>query len=111
MSNEYRIYASSLEYVTAEVDATLAGAPFDPTGDTVEMAFIPLDQVEPGGADWVAASWETVGSGLTVRYLSKCLVGPAGATTLAPGLYQVFVRVQDVPEIPVKQAATLLRVE
>lgn len=106
----HRIYESSLEDVMVPVEAILSGSPIDPTTDLVQMAFIPLDQEEPAPADLNIASWETWGSGLTVKYYAKCLVGAGGAVALAEGIYQVFVKITDSPEVPVLQATNLLQV-
>lgn len=108
MAIEKRIYAASLEDVFVPVSFVLN--PVDPTADVVYMAFIPTDQVEPEPADWNAAAWDTSGAGLLEQFYVRCLVGPGGTVELDPGQYQVFVKITDSPEVPVKQAATLLRV-
>lgn len=105
-----RIYSTSTEDVFVPVAPLACATPLDPTLDVVQMAFIPLDQDEPGAGDWNPAAWETCGSGLLAEYLARCLVGPAGGVTLGSGLYQVFVKITDSPEVPVKQASNLLQV-
>lgn len=98
---------ASLQFVQATVTPIVGGVPYNPTADTVEMTFIP-----PGtsavGAQWFTGEWassESVGGGGS--YLAQCLVGPGGTTQLAPGSYQVCVRVTDNPEIPVMNAYLL----
>lgn len=93
------ISAASLEFVPAWVRATTGGAPHDPTGDTVEFAF-----TGPGaalvGAQWYPGSWD--GASPTAPggwYTALCMVGPNGEVQLAPGQYQVSVRITDNPEI------------
>lgn len=89
------ISSLSLEYVKVQVtkdDNT------NPTGDVVKMAFV-ADGVTPQSGDFKTADWQTVNSGYYVR----CLVGPGGIITLTAGLYVVWVKITDNPEIPVKR--------
>ncbi len=109
MGSAYEQFVTSLANVRAPVRARVGGQPYDPTGDTVEMAFIPLDQQEPGSADWNAATWETDTNGGTVSYLAVCLVGP-GAVELAVGSWHIFVRITDNPEVPVLECPTTLSI-
>jgi hypothetical protein len=101
-----RIDSTSKEYVRVPVEATNNGLVVNPTADTVEMAF-PAVTVDPAGGDWKAATWETDSTGTPVRYWARCLVGPGGTVTLAVGLYDVWVRITDAPEIPVKKSGQL----
>lgn len=94
------ISAASTEYVKVAVFATKAGQVINPTSDTVQMAFT---NAPPQVGDWKAASWETAAP----SYLARCLVGPSGTITLAPGTYDVWVKVTDIPEVPVKNAGRL----
>jgi hypothetical protein len=89
------------EYIKVPVSATENGAVIDPTTDTVEMAFV-APGTEPAAGDWKTAEWETAGS----VFLAKCLVGDT--VTLSDGRYEVYVRVTDNPEIPVKRAPNWL---
>jgi hypothetical protein len=100
-----QIVATSLQFVYAPVQAVLAGNPYDPTGDVVNMAFIPTSD-DPGVSDWMAASWDP-GGGPSV-FLARCLVGPGGAVTLVAGAYQVWVQIYDTPEIPILRSDRLL---
>jgi hypothetical protein len=88
-------------YVAIPVSATgTTGLPIDPTGDTVQFAFMPTPPgTSPGNGDWRAGSWASTSSG---GYLAQCLVGPAnGGVALATGTYQIWLKVTDSPEIPV----------
>jgi len=102
------ISAASLEYVPARVTAISHGKPYDPTGDVVEFAF-----TTPGtslvGAHWYAGSWDGTDPlpGTGTEYVAVCMIGPGGTTQLAPGQYQVSVRITDSPEIPAKPAFLL----
>lgn len=107
---DHVIHTSSLEYVKVPVDAELDGSPHDPTADIVQFAFVGIADAGPDAGDWVVGSWETDGSAGGVVYKARCLVGPAGAVALAAGRYQIFVKVTDNPEAPVKKAPNLLRV-
>lgn len=98
-----RISSLSTEYVRVPVTATKNGLPYDPTSSTVQMAF-PGYGVEPITGDWKSASWETQGG----NYWARCLIGPSGGTiTLADGFYDVWVKIADSPETPVRRAGTL----
>ena len=103
-----RLVVSSLskEYVRVRVVAEASGVAVNPTADVVEMAFISGD-TEPTSPDWKSASWETDATTDPDTYYARCLVGPGGTVTLADGLYQVWVRVTDSPEIPVKKSGQL----
>jgi hypothetical protein len=94
------ISAASTEYVKVAVFATKNGQVVNPTSDTVQMAFT---NAPPQTGDWKAASWETAAP----SYFARCLVGPSGVIQLAPGTYDVWVKVTDIPEIPVKNAGRL----
>lgn len=97
------IAASSLEFVRVKVSATENGQPVDPSADVVAMAF-----VKPGAAPatFVTATWEADGT----SYHARCLIGPGGTVTLAPGDYVVWVKITDSPEAPVLRAPGLLSV-
>jgi hypothetical protein len=94
-------------YYLVPVAATQAGVSYDPTGDTVQFAFMPQATQAPGSSDWVAGSWETVTSSVLYPYNAKCLVGPAGTITLGLGTYVAYVKITDHPEIPVLIAGYL----
>jgi hypothetical protein len=91
----------STQYVLIPVAATKAGVSYNPTGDTVQFAFMPLATQVPQVSDWVSGSWQTDSSSLLYPYLAQCLVGPAGTITLGLGSYYIYIKVTDNPEIPV----------
>jgi hypothetical protein len=92
----------STEYVSIGVSFTVANNAIDPTGDDVSFAFC-APGVEPASGDWHAGSWAEGGP----PYLAQFLVGPSGQVTLTAGTWEVWIKVQDTPEVPVKHAATL----
>jgi hypothetical protein len=97
------ILALSEQYVKVPVRAVVDGAPYDPTGDPVELAIVPHG-TEPAGGDWHAGSWETTVTGL---FSARVLVGPSSGLVLAAGYYTVFVKITGSPEIPVLESGTL----
>lgn len=101
--------AASLEEVLAGVTARRNGAAVDPTGNTVQMAFLdePPEVASPESGDWKTASWETNATTDPDQYEAKCLVGPSGTTTLTAGVYYVWVKVTDSPEVPAKYSGTI----
>jgi len=92
----------STQYVQCPVTIQ-SPAGYDPTGNTVAFAFMPLTYPEttPGSGDWHTGSWQAFPGPV---YWAQCLVGPANSgVSLAQGTYMVFVRVTDNPEVPVLQ--------
>ena len=93
--------AISTQFVQVQVIATnLDGSAYDPSGDTVQMAFIlgDLSTAEPGPSDWIAAEWE---AGPSASWWATILVGPAnGGTVLEVATYTVWVKVTDSPAVP-----------
>ena len=93
--------ATSSQYVQVQVIATLDGAPYDPTSDVVQAAFIPMPAYgsppNPTSGQWQAAGWETDSGPV---YWASILTGPAGVA-LAAGAYRVAVQVTDSPSVPV----------
>lgn len=102
-----RICASSLEYVRVQIAAYASGATVDPSADTVQLAFM-VGSAIPAPGDWKTASWETDSTTVPATYKARCLVGATGAVTLTPGVYQVWVKLTDSPETPVRQAGPLV---
>lgn len=94
--------ASSLQYVAVTVLASKAGAPVNPTGDPVQLAFTTAG-ADPQTGDFHAATWQ----GATSPYVAQILVGPGGTVTLTAGLYAVWVKVTDSPEIPILYAGSI----
>lgn len=92
----------STQYVFIPVQATRSGVAYNPTGDSVQMAFMPQATQSPQVSDWVAASWDTNQSSVINPYSVKCLVGPTGGViSLSLGTYYMYVKITDNPEIPV----------
>lgn len=98
---------ASTEYIRVPMASERSGAPYDPTGDTVQMAFL-TGAGPPESGDWKTASWDTDSTTYPPTYRAQCLIGPAGGTvTLTAGVYSVWVKVTDSPEVPVKRAGQI----
>lgn len=93
-------------YVRAPVTIVVDTVPINPTLDTVQFAFMPNPpSAKPGVSDWKAAVWDTVGP---ANYVAQCLVGPGvGGVVLTLGVYDVWVKVIDNPEIPTQNTGLL----
>lgn len=89
----------STEYLRYTVTATVNGIPYNPSGDTVSFAF-PASGVSP--STWYTGSWEQVGT----TYVARILIGPGGQA-ISGGTYDVWIKVTDSPEIPVRKIDTL----
>lgn len=105
MADIVRISSLSLQYIYVFLDSTVAGAPYNPTADVVQMAFMPVGS-NPASGDWKAASW-TTSTTAPVSYAAKCLIGPGGAATPGRGTWVVWVKVTDSPEAPVFATNTI----
>lgn len=82
--------------VQVPVSALLNGQiNYNITGDIVQFAFMIPGQ-NPGVGDWHNGSWITNPGPV---YMAQCLVGPAGTVTLAVGVYTIWIKVIDNPEI------------
>lgn len=95
--------AVSTQPVQVQVLATAGGSAYDPTADTVQMAFVAqsFPPASPQSSDWHTASWETDGTGASATYWASCLVGPEnGGISLARGTYVCWVKVTDDPAVP-----------
>jgi hypothetical protein len=90
-----KISTQSTEYVKVQVTRDNGS---DPTTDTVAMAFV-ADGVTPSVGDFKSSSWQTING----KYFARCLIGPTGVVQLTAGLYVVWVKVTDSPEVPVKR--------
>lgn len=101
-----RVSSLSLQYVRYQVRATLLGADYNPTGDTVQFAF--TDGSDP--AAWVAGAWETSTDPDTdqTSYVARCLIGPGSSNALTKGKWYAWVKITDSPEVPVILAGTIL---
>lgn len=92
----------STEYVRVAVEVTKDGLLYNPTLDSVQMAFT-ASGIAPVSGDWKVGSWEVAGT----TYWARCLVGPSGAVSLSAGIYDVWVKIMDAPEIPVRKAGSV----
>lgn len=103
---DHRISVLSTEYVVVPLlEVEVAGEPYDPTNDLVKMAFTALTS-DPTLLDFKSAIWQTDEQPPIVRYSVACLVGPA-AVVLSKGMYAVWVKITDNPEVPVQRSGTL----
>jgi hypothetical protein len=105
--------AGSLNYVDVPIKSTTSdGYFYDPSNDTVQMAFIDITSGPPGPdpqpTDFNTARWSGT-PGMKGRAMASCLVGPGGAWTagIAGHVYQIYVKVTDSPEIPILKSDTL----
>jgi hypothetical protein len=101
-----RRYSSlSKEAVAFPVFAALAGAPYDPTAATFEVAF--MGSGDPTGGDWKAGAWDVTVIGTYVGYV---IIGPGGAAPLVAGEYYSWVRITDAAsgEIIVRQTGQVI---
>lgn len=98
-----RIVYGSNEYVRFPVTATENGDPVDPTGATVDVAFVAAGS--SAALVWNEAAWETIDG----RHFVRVLIGPDGVN-LDRGLYTVLARIDLPPEMPVIPARGTLRV-
>lgn len=94
------------EYLTYPVALVVGGTVQNPTADPVAFAFMPSPgNANPGSGDWHTGSWVSTGTG---TYQAQVLVGPANSgVMLTTGLYNVWIRVTDSPEVPVSQVDLL----
>lgn len=90
------------EYLVYPVAFVIGGVAQNPTGDPVAFAFMPSPaNANPGVTDWKTGTWITTGTG---TYMAQVLVGPAnGGTPLPVGTYNVWIRITDMPEVPIQQ--------
>lgn len=100
MANQL-ISALSLQKVFVEVTTT---ATTDPTSDTVQVAVAPT-YTQP--ATWVTGTWVKQAG---VFFISV-LIGPGSTLgALTAGIYNVWVKVTDNPEVPVMRATDTLTI-
>jgi len=104
-----QLSTTSTEYVRVPISVTEAGAAVVPTSDAVSMAFM-TPGATPGALDFKSATWETDTTTSPDTFYARCLVGPAGVVTLTAAMYDVWVKVEDNPEIPVRKASGRLYV-
>ena len=97
------------EYLAYPEQVLVAGLPINPVADTVQFAFMPNPtNTDPGSGDWHSGQWYTTGLGGSNAYFAEILVGPgAGGIPLGVGLYNVWVKITDNPQVPVRLVDTL----
>ncbi len=94
----------STQFFPVQISSVVSGAPYDPTNDTVQFAFV-AKGVEPGSGDWNVGQWDD-SSG--PYYTAKVLVGPLnGGVSLGVGNYVAWCKITDNPEVPVIKVGTL----
>lgn len=77
----------------------------DPSGTAVEFAFTAIGS-RPASGDWHAGSWKSASMSTDTKWhglASTPLIGP-GEVVLAPGTWQAWIRITDLPEVPIWQA-------
>jgi hypothetical protein len=92
------------EYVPALVTSEAGGVPVDPTADPVQMAFV-APGTNPAPGDWQAAIWDS--GSVNGAHTALCLIGPGGTIQLAAGVYAVWVKITDSPEVPAIKAFSI----
>jgi hypothetical protein len=94
----------STQYVQALVRVTAPYAPYDPSRDRIWWAFTnarAFPALMPGTGDWNPGSWDVWPGPL---YYAQVLVGPVnGGVVLSTGTWQSWLKISDLPEIPVLQ--------
>lgn len=94
--------AHSVSVLSTEYVETVVTSLVDPTGDVVQLA-LPTHDTVPVTGDWKTGVWRTATiNGVTTRY-AGLLVGP-GANVYTAGVYDLWVKITDSPEVPVTQA-------
>lgn len=92
------IQVDSVEYLFWPVSVTDdEGTVLDPTGDTVTLALRAVRDYTP--LTFYPATWET-DVGTPDTYFVQILCG-TGNFVLDPGVYGVYVKVTDSPEVPI----------
>lgn len=101
MAPPLTILASSSEYVYLPVSALGTGAPLNPTADPVAFGFIPSPAGTGTPGTWYTGTWFVP---VANTYYAACQIGPFGTGTvsLAPGIYTMWVRITDSPEVVIR---------
>jgi hypothetical protein len=108
--NTLRLKRGAWKYVRVRIrPPKRGGVRYDPTGGTVELAFVAPGASE-SEATYNAATWDM--DPLADGYDALCLVAnsvtQSGAVRLEPGSYKVLVRVAAVTERPIEEGGTLI---
>jgi hypothetical protein len=88
-----RISSLSKEYLLVTVTADV-----NVLDDVVAWSFT-APAVDP--SVWTAGDWDADGK-------ARILLGPGGSLTLAKGMWEVWLKVTDSPEIPVRRVGQLI---
>lgn len=91
-----KIQSSSSEFFRVLVTATDSSGSINPTGDTVDFAFISGTDEPTSSTTWSAGSWESTSS----PYVARILIGGTG-TVLSVGTYGAWIKITDNPEVPI----------
>lgn len=94
-----RLPRGSLERILVAVQATGTGTA------RVWFAFTPASS-PPAGGDWVRGTWAD--GQPPGRLAVTCMTGPGTAADLAPGEYQVHIRLDAPPARPQRAAGMLI---
>lgn len=92
--------AQSREYLRYWVKAKIEGLDHDPTGDAVEFA-CPVAGGSP--TVWIDGVWEEVEG----SFFALGLIGPGTGIVLTAGEYDVYLKITDSPEAPVRKVDRL----
>lgn len=93
------IITGSTEFIEVIVSTT---DNINPTSDPVEFAFEPPSEGIPEPGDWGPGTWASTSS----PYVARAQPG-AAPFVLTDGIYQVFIRITDNPEVPIKSACMI----
>lgn len=103
----YAISVLSTEYVKVVATPVVGGVAVNPTSDAVSFAIVEAGS-QPTTPDWFSGIWEIDATTDPVTYIACGLVGPSGGGhVLTIGRYDVYIRITDAPEVPIKKAGPL----
>ena len=102
------ISALSKEFIRVPVTATEAGASVNVSLQPVAIAVIPTGTT-PVTLDWKTAEWEVDATTDPDTYYARLVIGPTSTNvTLTAGeIYDVYVRVTDNPEVPIRNTGAV----
>ena len=99
----------SREYIKIKVAGYRGGLLIDPSAFTVEFGFTALASPPEEPDTWYPGDWETVLlHGTPVHYLARVLIGPGSDVVLADGTYDVWVKIYDTQERPVRHVGRII---
>lgn len=102
-----RISTLTLESVPFPVTAYHEGLPYDPTGASIQFAFLNGPRLKPAPGDWKAGTWDVT---ITGSYVGLCLIGAGGAVQLSKGVWYAWVKITDAAlgETPARMVGRLI---